>query len=124
MLTLVKEFPQMATPQPASTESSPSHSQALRSEAAPALPDPGRWVSLVDRVQKGEEAGLEELYRLFSRGIRFYLCRQLGPQELDDKVHDTFLIVVQAIQRGDLREPARAARESIVLTPKLNVRTA
>jgi RNA polymerase sigma factor (sigma-70 family) len=47
------------------------------------------------------------LYRLFSKGIRFYLCRQLGPQELDDKVHDTFLIVVQAIRRGDLREPER-----------------
>ena len=50
---------------------------------------------------------MAELYRLFSKGIRFYLCRQLGPQELDDKVHDTFLIVVQAIRRGDLREPER-----------------
>jgi RNA polymerase sigma-70 factor, ECF subfamily len=40
-------------------------------------------------------------------GIRFYLCRQLGPQELDDKVHDAFLIVVQAIKRGDLRGPER-----------------
>jgi RNA polymerase sigma-70 factor (ECF subfamily) len=50
---------------------------------------------------------LEELYALFARGIRFYLCRQLGPQELDDKVHDAFLIVVQAIKRGDLREPER-----------------
>ena len=44
---------------------------------------------------------------LFSRGIRYYLCRQLGPQELEDKVHDTFLIVVNAIRRGDLREPER-----------------
>jgi RNA polymerase sigma-70 factor, ECF subfamily len=35
------------------------------------------------------------------------LCRQLGPQELEDKVHDTFLIVVNAIRRGDLREPER-----------------
>jgi RNA polymerase sigma-70 factor (ECF subfamily) len=50
---------------------------------------------------------MEELYRIFARGIRFYLCRQLGPQELDDRVHDTFLIVVQAIRRGDLREPER-----------------
>lgn len=48
-----------------------------------------------------------ELYRLFSRGIRFYLCRQLGPQDLDDRVHDTFVIVVQAIQRGELREAGR-----------------
>jgi RNA polymerase sigma-70 factor (ECF subfamily) len=50
---------------------------------------------------------MEELYQLFSRGIRFYLCRQLGPQELDDKVHDTFVVVVQAIRRGELREPQR-----------------
>jgi RNA polymerase sigma factor (sigma-70 family) len=50
---------------------------------------------------------MEQLYAVFSRGVRFYLCRQLGPQELEDKVHDTFLIVVQAIRRGDLREPDR-----------------
>ena len=65
------------------------------------------WTDLVYRIQSGDENGMEELYRIFSRGIRYYLCRQLGPQELDDKVHDSFLIVVQAIQRGDLREPAR-----------------
>lgn len=65
------------------------------------------WERLVQRIKAGDERGMEELYRLFARGIRFYLCRQLGPQELDDKVHDTFLIVVQVIQRGDLREPER-----------------
>jgi RNA polymerase sigma-70 factor (ECF subfamily) len=65
------------------------------------------WPELVTRIQRGEESGMEDLYRLFARGIRFYLCRQLGVQELDDKVHDTFLIVVQAIRRGDLREPDR-----------------
>ncbi len=65
------------------------------------------WSVLVDQVRRGEDAGMEQLYRLFSRSIRYYLCRQLGAQELDDKVHDTFLIVVHAIQRGDLREPER-----------------
>jgi RNA polymerase sigma factor (sigma-70 family) len=65
------------------------------------------WKDLVTRIQRGDDSGMEDLYRLFSRGIRFYLCRQLGMQELDDKVHDTFLIVVQAIKRGDLREPER-----------------
>lgn len=68
------------------------------------LPD---WSGLVGRIQAQDKQAMEELYRLFGRGIRFYLCRQLGPQELDDKVHDTFLIVVQAIRRGDLREPER-----------------
>src|SRR3984893_316942 len=65
------------------------------------------WPELVERIQRGDEAGMEELYAIFAKGIRFFLCRQLGPQELDDKVHDTFLIVVQAIQRGDLRDPER-----------------
>lgn len=65
------------------------------------------WPALVRRIQAGDESGMEDLYRVFARGVRFYLCRQLGPQELDDKVHDAFLIVVQAIRRGDLREPER-----------------
>jgi RNA polymerase sigma factor (sigma-70 family) len=65
------------------------------------------WVNLVDRIRFNETDGMEELYQLFSKGIRFYLCRQLGPQELDDKVHDTFVVVVQAIRRGELREPSR-----------------
>jgi RNA polymerase sigma-70 factor (ECF subfamily) len=65
------------------------------------------WVELVDRIRTGKSDGMEELYQLFSKGIRFYLCRQLGPQELDDKVHDTFVVVVLAIRRGELREPER-----------------
>jgi RNA polymerase sigma-70 factor (ECF subfamily) len=68
---------------------------------------PSNWALLVAQVQAGQDEGMEGLYRLFSRGIRYYLCRQLGPQELEDKVHDTFLIVVNAIKRGDLREPER-----------------
>ncbi len=65
------------------------------------------WWHLVERVQAGDATGLEELYRIFSRGIRFQLCRALGSQEVDDRVHDVFLVVVQAIQRGDLRDPER-----------------
>jgi len=65
------------------------------------------WADLVGRIHSGETDGMEELYTLFSKGVRFYLCRQLGPQELDDKVHDTFVVVVQAIRRGELRDPQR-----------------
>ncbi len=78
--------------------------QGAATRPATATPD---WQRLVDRIRSGDPAGMEELYAIFSRGVRFYLCRQLGPQELEDKVHDTFLIVLQAIQRGDLREPDR-----------------
>jgi len=68
---------------------------------------PVDWPALVQQIQRGDSDGMEQLYRIFGRGIRFYLCRQLGPQELEDRFHDTFVIVVQAIQRGELREPDR-----------------
>jgi len=77
---------------------------------AEALHDAGvneRWARLVASVQAGSQTAMEELYATFGRGIRFYLSRQLGPQDLDDKVHDTFLVVINAIQRGELREPDR-----------------
>jgi RNA polymerase sigma-70 factor (ECF subfamily) len=65
------------------------------------------WHDLVARIQRNESAALEQLYGLFSRGIKFMIVRQLGRQDIDDRVHDTFVIVVQAIQRGELREPDR-----------------
>src|SRR5258708_33714415 len=78
--------------------------QTHQASATPGDPD---WAQLVAQIRAGDARGVEELYRLFCRGVRFYLCRQLGLQDLDDKVHDTFLLVLQAIQKGDLREPER-----------------
>lgn len=76
--------------------------------AAAASPAAGTdWAGLVRQIRDENPAAMEKLYALFGRGIRYYLCRQLGPQDLDDRVHDTFLIVVQAIRRGELREPER-----------------
>jgi len=95
---------QKATPVSSGNE---IQTQAGRDKAARPTFSSMDWRLLVDRVKAGEDSGMEELYQLFSRGIRYYLCRQLGPQELEDKVHDTFLIVVHAIRRGDLREPER-----------------
>lgn len=68
---------------------------------------PQPWASMVQRIQADDPSGMEELYAVFTSGIRFYLCRQLGPQDLDDKVHDAFLTIAQSIRRGDLREPER-----------------
>lgn len=65
------------------------------------------WTELVQRIQANDQPALEELYALFSRGIKFLIVRQLGRQDIDDRVHDTFVIVVQAIQRGELRDPER-----------------
>jgi len=71
----------------------------------PSRPSIGRTWSPESTPEK--PPGWRSCIAVSSRGIRYYLCRQLGSQELEDKVHDTFLIVVQAIRRGDLREPER-----------------
>ena len=65
------------------------------------------WSRLVDRIRAGEPSGMEELYQVFHKGIRFYLFRRLGSQDLDDRVHDVFLIITQSILKGELREPER-----------------
>jgi DNA-directed RNA polymerase specialized sigma24 family protein len=63
--------------------------------------------SLVDRIRRNEPDAMEEMYQMFSTGIRFLLYRQLGPQDLDDKIHDVFVIITEAICSGELREPER-----------------
>lgn len=62
---------------------------------------------LVLRIAADDPSAIDELYRLLCRGIRFLLARQVGWQGADDKVHDTLVIVVQAIQKGTLRDPQR-----------------
>ncbi len=78
----------------------------------PEIPEQGvsdepSWRGLVESIRAGEASGMEELYRVFSEGVRFQLWRQLGTQDLDDKVHDVFLIVAAAVRSGELREPER-----------------
>jgi RNA polymerase sigma-70 factor, ECF subfamily len=65
------------------------------------------WVGLVEKVRRNDPEGMEELYRCFARGVRFYLRRQLGQKALDERVENVFLAVAQAIQDGELHEPAR-----------------
>jgi len=65
------------------------------------------WAEIVARIRDGDAAAMEELYAIFARGIRYFLLRNLGSEELDDRVHDCFVIVTEAIQNGELRDPAR-----------------
>jgi RNA polymerase sigma-70 factor, ECF subfamily len=37
---------------------------------------PVDWAALVAQIKAGDHAGMEQLYKLFSRGVRYYLCRQ------------------------------------------------
>jgi RNA polymerase sigma-70 factor, ECF subfamily len=83
----------------------------MRTEAEPSFgafeEENPSWPDLVERLRSGEPAALEDLYRIFAKGIRFFIYRQLGPQDLDDRVHDVFLTVTESILNGELREPER-----------------
>ncbi|HXB72310.1 MAG TPA: sigma-70 family RNA polymerase sigma factor [Candidatus Acidoferrales bacterium] len=83
----------------------------MNSEADPvirsgAVPGPS-WSALVERIRAADPSAMEELYAVFAKGVRYYLWRQVGPQDLDDRMHDLFLIITQSIQKGELREPER-----------------
>ncbi len=63
------------------------------------------WGALVAGVKCGDRESMEALYASFTRGVRYYFCKHLGPADLDDHVHDAYLTVIQAIRTGVLREP-------------------
>ena len=65
------------------------------------------WKVVVDQIRAGDPVGEEALYRNLAAGARLFLQRKLGPQDVEDRVHNVFVIVVQAIRRGELREPER-----------------
>jgi hypothetical protein len=60
------------------------------------------WCFLIAQLKAGEDTGREQLYKLFNRGIRYYLPFQLAPQELNHKIYDMMAVVLEAIQRGEL----------------------
>jgi RNA polymerase sigma-70 factor (ECF subfamily) len=61
------------------------------------------WTDLVERIRSGETHGTEELYQLFSQGLRLYIHNQLGTADLEENVRDILLAVVLAIRRGEVR---------------------
>lgn len=65
------------------------------------------WSELVRRVRNGDPAAMEDLYRVLSAGVRLRLARQLGGRDLNDRVHDMFVMVIESIRNGDVRQPER-----------------
>ena len=83
-----------------------SASKGTDQSQMPGQPGPD-WKTVVEQIRAGEPPGEEELYRNLATGARLFLQRRLGTQDVDDLVHDLFVIVVETIRRGDLREPER-----------------
>jgi RNA polymerase sigma factor (sigma-70 family) len=65
------------------------------------------WRIVVEQIRAGEAAGKEILYQTLLSGARLFLQRRLGTQDVEDRVHDLFVIIVETIHRGELREPER-----------------
>jgi RNA polymerase sigma-70 factor, ECF subfamily len=63
----------------------------------------------VRRIAAHDSAAVAELYARFSQGLRYFLIRRIGSQNVEDRIHDVIIVVVQAIQSGSLREPERLA---------------
>ena len=63
------------------------------------------WRNVVSLIQRGEPAGEETLYRVLRTGARRFLQRRLGTEDVDDRVHDVFLIVTGAIRRDEIQHP-------------------
>ncbi|HWR16088.1 MAG TPA: sigma-70 family RNA polymerase sigma factor [Terriglobales bacterium] len=63
-----------------------------------------RYASLVFKVGRGDPNGLRELHEVM-HGARFYLGREVGFGNADDLFAETFIAVVDAIQRGGIRRP-------------------
>ena len=61
---------------------------------------------MVERIRRGHPEGFEELYRL-ANNFTFFLMRQLGKDDVQDKIHDVFVTTAQAISGGKLRDPER-----------------
>ena len=71
------------------------------------LPVDRDWKALAEGIRAGQEPAVEQFYKLFNGGFRFFIRRQLGPQDLEDNVHDCVMSVICAVRETDLRDPDR-----------------
>jgi DNA-directed RNA polymerase specialized sigma24 family protein len=69
------------------------------STAADGMPE------LVLRVRRGSRTAIEELYLLIREIAGPRYSQRLSPGDLQDCLHETFLIVVEAVKTGALRKP-------------------
>jgi RNA polymerase sigma factor (sigma-70 family) len=63
--------------------------------------------SIVELAANDDATGVYALYAMVSKVAGPVIHRQAGAQNADDYLHDIFLVVLQAAQRGGLREPER-----------------
>jgi RNA polymerase sigma factor (sigma-70 family) len=67
------------------------------------------WAGVVGKIRENDPRGMEDLYAAIAGSVPAMLRAFLthAPQTLEDDLHEILLIVLEAIQGGSLREPAR-----------------
>jgi RNA polymerase sigma factor (sigma-70 family) len=65
------------------------------------------WKAVIDAIIARDPRGEELLYRNLESGARFFFQRRLGIQDVEDRVHDLFVVLVESVRSGAVREPER-----------------
>jgi len=64
-------------------------------------------VRMVEGIQAGRADSMEAFYQFLKRHPTFFLATRIPCQYIEDRIHETFRIVVSAIQQGKIRDPER-----------------
>ena len=62
---------------------------------------------IVDRIQAGDNSGAQDLYRVLGKGMKWLLCRGIGHDGAEDQLHNLFVILLEHIRNGTVRDPER-----------------
>jgi RNA polymerase sigma factor (sigma-70 family) len=65
---------------------------------------PVRWTPLVERIRAGDEGATRELYSILLKELRLSIWRQLSGRDVNDHIHDIFIVVLRALRGGLLRD--------------------
>ena len=80
-------------------------------QPVPKPPPEGRdytyCLEIVDGIRAGRTESMEAFYRILKATPRSFLAGQIPRQDIEDRLHETFRLVVSAIRRGQLRDPER-----------------
>lgn len=68
---------------------------------------PSNWVVWTQQIRNGDEAGIADLYAALVPPLRARLSRVVSPEEIEDRLQEVLVIVLEAIRSEELRDPGR-----------------
>jgi RNA polymerase sigma-70 factor, ECF subfamily len=75
--------------------------------ASDAVETTANWTHLVQKVRSGDPQGAVGLYAAFAGPVRVRLSRVVSSEEIEDRLHEVVVIVLEAIRRGEIHDPER-----------------